>query len=181
MGISCIKCPFDDKRDSLIIISYNNKKELKYNTLGMLEEEIKNEKSNNKNYNDLFCIENNKLDNQNINEDKNKYINKKSLSSNQSDFNDNYEIINSSTKSKNKDIEELNITFLLNGIKELYLSVNSSLTIKQVLEKLKDKYKFIHNYKEINFYFNEKIIEENVTIKELEIKDYDGKIKIQAL
>ena len=174
---SCIKCPLNDKSHSLI--SVLNKKNDKEQNLGKLEEEIKNEKSNDQNYNDLFCRH--KLSNKNVNGYNNKYISEKSFLSEQSDFNDNYEIISPGTKSKDKDIEELNIIFLFNNTKELYLTVNSSLTIKQVAEKLKDKYNLIQNCKEIYFFFNEKIIEENVTIKELGIKDYDDKIKIQAL
>ena len=169
MGICCNKCPFEDSRNSLILITNEkNKKELKLNTIEKLEDE---------NYKDLFCRH--KLSNKNVNDYTNKYVSQKSLSSNQSDFNDNYDIIHPSKKAVNKNVDELNIIFLFNDTKELYLTVNSSLTIKQIVEKLKEKYNLNENYKEINFYLNDKIIEENATIKELGIKDYD-KIKIQA-
>ena len=169
MGICCNKCPFEDSRNSLILITNEkNKKELKLNTIEKLEDE---------NYKDLFCRH--KLSNKNVNAYTNKYTSQKSLSSNQSDFNDNYEIMHSSKRTKNKNVEELNIIFLFHDTKDLYLSVDPSLTIKQVVEQLKEKYNLIENCKEINLYFNDKIIEENVTIKELGIKDYD-KIKIQA-
>ena len=99
------------------------------------------------------------------------------ISSYESNFIDNNDKNNSSSKLKDNDY----ITFLFNGTKEIYLPVMPNYIFKEVIEKLKDKFNWIQNYDELKFYFNDKKNEENTTIEELGITKNDKIIIIGNL
>ena len=94
---------------------------------------------------------------------------------------DNKSIENNKTEQiKESNMGEINISFLFNGKKELYLTVNISQTFEQVQRLLTEKYDWISNFSNVSYYHNDKLINDyQKTISELGINNIDT-IKIEA-
>ena len=140
-----------------------------------IENEIRfTRKFSNKNYehyNDISNLQKDKLPNQSNKEEIfNNNNNKNNESSNNSNFNENLDILNSSTKTKN---EQIYICFIINETKELYLQVKISSTFNDVIKDLKEKYDWLQYYKEMIFNFKNQKIDKNKTINDLGIKEND--------
>ena len=75
---------------------------------------------------------------------------------------------------------DINIIFMFNGQKELYLTVNISLTFEQAQKQLMEKYNWITNFSNVSYYYNNKLINDfKKTINELGINNNDT-IKIES-
>ena len=74
----------------------------------------------------------------------------------------------------------INISFIFNGKKELYLTVSISHTFEQVQKLLTEKYNWITNFSNVSYYYNDKLINDYTkTINELGINN-NVTIKIEA-
>ena len=81
---------------------------------------------------------------------------------------------------KENNIGEINLSFIFNDQKELYLTVNSTYTFEEAQFLLTEKYNWITNYSNVSYYYNNKVINDyKKTISELGINNNDV-IKIEA-
>ncbi len=153
---SCIRCPM----------------ETRFKTISQIEF-IRNNNENN-----IFTNvkEIDKIDNasNNCKSLKNLYIYRKIISNNKSHINpNNGQILLNNDK-------EIDIFFLFNEKKDLYLTVNSSQIFKEVEKLLREKYNWINSFTDISFYYNNLIIKDKTkTMNELGINN-DDTILIKA-
>ena len=81
--------------------------------------------------------------------------------------------------SNNNENKEINIYFLFNSKKELYLSANTSQIFEEVQKLLCEKYNWINYFDDISYYYHNNFINNKKTISELGINN-DDTIIIQA-
>ena len=88
---------------------------------------------------------------------------------------------NENEKIKDNNSKEINIYFLFNNKKELYLTANSSQIFEEVEKELREKYNWINYFTDISFYYSNNLVINNKikTISELEINN-DDTILIKA-
>ena len=88
---------------------------------------------------------------------------------------------NENEKIKDNNSKEINIYFLFNEKKELYLTANSSQIFEEVEKELREKYNWINYFTDISFYYSNNLVINNKikTISELEINN-DDTILIKA-
>ena len=88
---------------------------------------------------------------------------------------------NENEKIKDNNSKEINIYFLFNDKKELYLTANSSQIFEEVEKELREKYNWINYFTDISFYYSNNLVINNKikTISELEINN-DDTILIKA-
>ena len=148
---SCISCPI--KKNNIIKISYfsidrMNNENIKTNDCENEKDEIYYKKQ-------LLDIYKSKVNNNFFN--KKSYINDKTG-----------QIISNCVK-------EINILFLFNDKKELYLTVNSNQSFEEVEKLLREKYNWINFFTDISYHYsNNSIIKEKTkTISELGINNGD--------
>ena len=95
--------------------------------------------------------------------------------------NNNKNINNENDQIKDNNDKEINIYFLFNDKKELYLTANSSQIFEDVEKELREKYNWINYFTNISFYYSNNLIinEKTKTISELGINN-DETIIIKA-
>ena len=77
-------------------------------------------------------------------------------------------------------VKEIDICFLFNDKKELYLTVNSSQIFEEVEKMLREKYNWINSFTGISYYYNNLLINDKTkTMNEFGIKN-DDTILIEA-
>ena len=174
MGLSCYK----KTTESEIFFHTNSLRNMNQNINSNIKDFLNksNENENdlqinsNKNIKDHFNNIYNEGEKDIIN---NNYYEKKE---NNNHFNSSFEKSNNNSyinKQNTFNTGEINITFIINDLKELYILVKSSNTFKEVIEQLKEKYNWIQNYNNVSYYYNNEKIDELKTIEELGIKNND--------
>ena len=122
-----------------------------------------------KNKKDKILFEEEEL-NSYIFKDDNNISNNKNIANNQIDQN----IVKYDNENK-----EINIYFLFNNKKELYLSANTSQIFEEVQKLISEKYNWINYFDDISYYYHNIYINNKKTISELGINN-DDTIIIQA-
>ena len=114
-------------------------------------------------YNKNFPLNENKFDKNNV-----QFNTKSDVSKINNNLNNNI-IIN---KNENGNEEEINLIFIFNNRKELYLDVKKSLSFSEVIKKLEEKYLWLKDNIRIKEYnFNGKKIGKNQIVKDIGLED----------
>ncbi len=153
---------------------YNNNHESKYEYTFNCDKEIINNYNNNI-YNFINQSSNSDIGRKELLRKFSYNVNDFSYNNNESDNRNN---ITEQIKESNRG--EINISFIFNEKKELYLTVKISHTFEQVQKILTEKYNWINNFTNLSYYYNDKLIDDyKKTISELGINN-NVTIKIEA-
>ena len=159
MGSLCSNQSLGDNNISLCIEKRNNDAKNKFFQSDK-RDFLFNEHTNKK---DKILFEEEELNNYLLKDDNN-ISNNKNIENSQIDQN--------ITKYDNEN-KEINIYFLFNNKKELYLSVNTSQIFEEVQKLISEKYNWINYFDDISYYYHNNCINNKKTISELGINNDD--------